>query len=99
MLYMIVNSHNAESCAFRSKDDAIALSGAFDRMEEIFKATDGIELRGSWINRPSHEGFVLVDAPGAHVIDDILVEAGVIGRTHNRVLSVIPTQDVEVATD
>ena len=35
MLYMIVNTHNAESCAFRSKPDAVATSGAFDRFEEL----------------------------------------------------------------
>ncbi len=99
MLYMIVNTHNAESCAFRSKPDAVATTGAFDRFEELVKATDGLEIRGSWINRPSHEAFMLVDAPSAHVIDDAIVELGILGRTHNRVISVIPTADVQVDTD
>ena len=99
MLYMIVNTHNPESCAFRSKPDAVATSGAFDRFEELVKATEGLDLRGSWINRPSHEAFVLIDAPSAHAIDDAIVESGILGRTHNRVISVIPTQDVEVDTD
>lgn len=99
MLYMIVNTHNAESCAFRSKADAVATAGAFDRLEQVIAAADGLELRGSWINRPSHEAFVLVEATGAHAIDDAIVDSGIIGRTHTRVVSVLPTQDVEVATD
>lgn len=45
MLYMIVNTHNPESCAFRSKPDAIATSGAFDRLEELIGAADGPERR------------------------------------------------------
>jgi hypothetical protein len=96
---MIVNTHNAESCAFRSQPDAVATSGAFDRFEQLIVATEGLELRGSWINRPSHEGFVLVEASGAHVIDDAIVESGLIGRTHTRVVSVLPTADVEVNLD
>jgi hypothetical protein len=96
---MVINTHNAESCAFRSKEDAVATTGAFDRFEQVVAAADGLELLGSWVNRPSHEAFLLVEAPAAHAIDDAIVEAGVLGRTHTRVVSVISTQDVQVDTD
>jgi hypothetical protein len=68
----------------------------WDRFTGQLAAANGITIRGSWINRPAHEAFMLVDAPSTHVIDDVLIEAGVIGRTHTRVLSVISTDDVEV---
>ena len=48
--------------------------------------------------RPAHESFLLIDAPSPHAIDDVLAEAGVIGRTHTRILSVIATEDVVVTT-
>jgi hypothetical protein len=99
MLFMVINTHHAESCAFRSPEDAKAIMEPFDRFTNGLAAANGITIKGSWINRPSHEGFLLLDASSPHLIDDVLVEAGVIGRTHTRVLSVISTDDVEVRHD
>ncbi len=96
MLFMVVNTHNPESCAFRSQEDAAALMEPWDRFTGGLAAANGITIRGSWINRPAHESCTLHDAPTPHAIDDVLVEAGVIGRTHTRILSVITTDDVEV---
>jgi hypothetical protein len=96
MLYMVVNTHNPESCAFRSPDDATALMEPWDRFLAELAPANGLTVQGSWINRPAHESFTLVEAPSAHAIDDVLIEAGVIGRTHTRVLSVIATEDVDV---
>ena len=78
MLYMIVNTHSAESCAFRSEDDAKALVGGFERFEQEKAPEHGVKILGSWINRPAHEAFVLADAPDAHAIDNALVESGVV---------------------
>lgn len=96
MLYMVVNTHNPESCAFRSQEDARALMEPFDRFITELAAPNGLAIRGSWVNRPSHESFLLLEAPSPHLIDDVLVEAGIVGRTHTRVLSVIATDDVRV---
>jgi hypothetical protein len=95
MLHMVVNVHNPESCAFRSERDEELLSGAFDRLEEVGPEF-GIEVKGSWVNPPSHEIFILVDAANTHAIDQALIKTGLIGRTHSRVLSVIPTKDLEI---
>jgi uncharacterized protein with GYD domain len=95
MLHMIVNTHDPESCAFRSEADAAATVGAFDRFEQT-APEHGIEIKGSWINRPAHEAFVLVDAPDAHAVDTAVVASGLVGRTHTRVLAVVPTADVAV---
>lgn len=97
MLHMVVNSHSPESCAFRGPDEGRILSDAFDRLEAQ-AAEQGATVKGSWVNRAAHEIFMLVDAPNAHVIEQALLGAGLVGRTHSRVLSVVATEDVEVDT-
>jgi uncharacterized protein with GYD domain len=94
---MVVNTHNPESCAFRGQDEGRILSDAFDRLDQQ-AAEQGAMVKGSWVNRGAHEIFVLVDAPNAHVVEEALLGAGLVGRTHSRVLSVMATEDVEVDT-
>lgn len=92
MLHMVVNTHSPESCAFRGKEEDDALSGAIDKVGE--QAGDfGITIKSSWINRAAHEIFILVDAPHGHAIEELFVKAGLIGRTHTRILPVIATED------
>lgn len=97
MLHMVVSTHNPESCAFRGQEDGRILTAAFDRLDDQ-AAEQGSTVKGSWVNRAVHEIFVLVDAPNAHVIEEALLGAGLVGRTHSRVLSVMATADVEVDT-
>jgi hypothetical protein len=99
MLHMIVNTHNPESCAFRSVEDGAALAGPFERFAEKIADAHQISVQGSWVNRPAHEIYMLVDAPNAHTIEEALLEAGLVGRTHSKVLSVVATQDVDVETE
>lgn len=95
MLHMVVNTHNAESCAFRGEEEGKILSDALDKFGE--ETPESVtEVRGSWINRSGHEFFMLVDAPNAHVIEETLVASGLLGRTHTRVLSVLPADEVKV---
>jgi hypothetical protein len=94
MLHMIVNTHNAESCAFRGDEEAQRLVGAIERFEESAPG-HGLGLQGSWVNRASHEIFILVDAPNAHAIEEALLDAGVVGRTHSKVLPVISTEQAK----
>lgn len=94
MLHMVVNTHNAESCAFRSDEDEKILTAGI----EAFQGTKEFALKGWWINRTAHEFFILVDAPNAHVIEDALVDAGLVGRTHSRILPVNTAKDVLAAS-
>ena len=98
MLHMLVNTHNPESCAFRSPEDGAALSDPFDDFLDRIASRYDIEVQGTWVNRLAHEIFVLVEAPNSHVIEDAMLEAQLVGRTHTRVLSVVPTQSFEVNT-
>jgi hypothetical protein len=92
VLHMIVNTHNAESCAFRGKEEEDLLVGSFDQLKAS-ASESGLTLESWWVNRASHEIFVLVDAPNAHVIEEALLRAGLVGRTHSRILPVVDVDD------
>jgi len=87
MLHLVINTHDADSCAFRSEENKEVLLTGFSRMAEVAKAYDA-RVEGTWINMASHHAFILLDAPNAHVVDDIIRECGLIGHTDNRVLAV-----------
>jgi hypothetical protein len=91
MLHMVVNTDNAESCAFRSEQEAELLVGAIDRFQES-APEHGLTVQAAWVNRAAHEIFLLVDAPHAHAIEDALLNAGVVGRTHSRIMPIVAAE-------
>lgn len=91
MLHMVVNSHNAESCAFRSEADEAALAPGFVQLGNVAQER-GATVQGSWVNPASHTAFFLIDAPNAHLVDEVVRESGLIGRTHTQVFAVQETQ-------
>ena len=70
MLHMVVQTHTAEDCAFRSDEDRRATTGAFRRLLEIAKE-HGAQVQGAWVNTGSHTMFALVEAPSAHVVNTL----------------------------
>ncbi|MGE5225664.1 MAG: DUF3303 domain-containing protein [Planctomycetaceae bacterium] len=96
MKHMVVGRHNAESCAFRSEEDGAILGGALDAFG-VAAAELGLTIDGSWINRSSHASFILVDAPNAHVIDEALLKAGLVGRTHTEIYPIFAMEEVRAA--
>ncbi|HSL11276.1 MAG TPA: DUF3303 family protein [Actinomycetota bacterium] len=92
MLHMVVNTHTPQDCAFRGSEEEKLLTEAFESLEGSGPG-EGVEVRGSWVNRASHEIFVLAEAPDAHSIERALLAAGLVGRTHSRILPVIATDD------
>ena len=97
-LHMIVNTHNPESCAFRGEAEEAVLTAAFRLLDEQAGET-GVKLQGSWVNRAAHEIFVLAEAPDGHAVEAALLAAGLVGRTHSRVLPVVSVQEVLDADD
>ena len=91
MLHMVVNTHNPESCAYRGEEEDRLLT---EPLKQFGSGNPdlGISLTGTWVNRASHEIFMLVDAPNGHVIEQALIATGVLGRTHSRILPVVDTQ-------
>lgn len=90
---MIVNTHDPQDCVFRGDAESLAMKSALKRFNEV-AVKHGVVPHGTWMSRAAHEIFLLVDAPNAHTIEDILVSAGLVGLTHSRVLPVLPAADV-----
>jgi hypothetical protein len=88
MLYMVVNTHNPESCAARGEDIERTFNPALERFEQGSDEL-GVKVIGSWLSRSLHELFVLIDAPNAHAIDDWVLDSGVLGWSDSRILPVI----------
>jgi uncharacterized protein with GYD domain len=96
MKHMIVNTHNAESCGFRSEEDGTAIGGAIEAFGKA-AADAGMTIDNFWINRSAHTFFIVVDAPSAHAIDEVLLKAGLIGRTHTEMFPILTMEEVREA--
>ena len=92
MLHMVVNTHQPTDCAFRGEQEDALLRGAFDALESG-GGDDKVELRGAWVNRAAHEIFLLAEAPDSHSIERALLTAGLVGRTHSRILPIVDAED------
>ncbi len=87
MLHMIVNTHDAESCAFRNDELKETMTGGFGAMAEA-AAAKGATLQNAWANMASHTVFALMEAPNGHVVDEVLRDTGLVGLTVSRVYTV-----------
>jgi uncharacterized protein with GYD domain len=96
MKHMVMNTHNAESCGFRSEEDGTAMGAA---LEALVKSASelGLTVDEFWVNRSAHAFFILVDAPNAHVIDEALLKAGLVSRTHTEIFPVLTMDEVRKA--
>lgn len=87
MLHMIVNTHDAESCAFRNDELKETMTGGFGAMAEA-AAAKGATLHNAWANMASHTVFALMEAPNGHVVDEVLRDTGLVGLTVSHVYTV-----------
>jgi hypothetical protein len=92
MKHMLVNTHNAESCGFRSEEDGNAIGAAIDGLMK-----SGLTVDHFWINRAAHAFFIVVDAQNAHEIDEGLLKAGLVGRTHTEIFPILTMEEVREA--
>jgi hypothetical protein len=72
---MIELNHAPQQCpgvALEIRDRVLRMS---DTMEKVMQA-HGCVFRGGWIGKSSHVTFLLLDAPGAHAVDDAMVDLG-----------------------
>ncbi|HZJ03615.1 MAG TPA: hypothetical protein VFE20_08110 [Thermoleophilia bacterium] len=97
MKHMVVSTHNPESCGFRSAEDNRLLFDALRRIPEV-AATNGAELVDVWVSPTSHTMFLLIEAPHAHAVDDVIRESGFIGRVDSRILPVYGLTELEERT-
>ncbi len=91
MLHVLVNTHSAESCAFRSDENREALLPAFDRLGQAAEQ-HGSTVKDMWANMASHTIFALIEAPDAHAVDAAVRDAGLVGLTDSKVFAVVPME-------
>jgi hypothetical protein len=96
MMHVLVNTHNPESCAFRDEEHEEVLVGGARGISAACEE-HGAKLQGLWVNRAAHKFFAIIDAPNAHVIDDIIVACGWIGHTNSEVYAVT-TMEAAIAS-
>jgi len=78
MLRMVVMTHNPEAGPVGSETVRESAKIAMQKREQVMSKLDIREI-GEWIDVPGHVAFLLVDAPNAHVITQMLAELGLLG--------------------
>ncbi len=73
MLHMVVATHGPDTCAASHPEvREIAVAG-MQRMGEVARAL-GATIQGGWTNMPAHVLYFLVDAPNAHVVNQLAAD-------------------------
>jgi muconolactone delta-isomerase len=73
MLHMVILRHAPESCPGRASNEAFRPC-ANDMASML--AERGVSTVGRWADPPAHVNYLVLDAPNAHVIQDVLMESG-----------------------
>jgi hypothetical protein len=73
MLHMLTAIHGPETCAMVIPEIREKSLTAFKRRDEVAKKL-GITFQGAWTNMPNHTMYFLVDAPNAHVVNQMAME-------------------------
>jgi hypothetical protein len=89
MLHIVVMRHNAESLGFPSHEHQNNERTAFMRLQALGKEHD-VRLEGAWVNTGSHTTFALIDAPNAHVVNQLLELSGIVAWEGATVYAVTP---------
>ena len=86
MLHMMIMRHTAESCPGKPGNEAI--HPCLHAMDELL-AQKGVRTVGRWADPPAHVNYAVLDAPGAHVIVEALMESGISVHTTTEVRPVL----------
>lgn len=86
MLHMVVVTHTAESCPGRPGNEAVV--PCLQKMQELLGAR-GIKAIGRWADPPAHVSWLVLDAPSAHAIVEVLMESGISAHTTTEVRPIL----------
>ena len=75
---MVIVRHTAESCPGKPGNEAI--HPCMNTMQELI-AERGIGVVGRWADPAAHVNFLVLDAPNAHVIQEVMMSRGMAGHT------------------
>ena len=86
MLHMVIMRHHPESCPGRPGTEGI--HPCVQAMSDLL-VERGVVTLGRWADPPAHVNYLVLDAPSAHVIQQVLMESGLFGHTTTEVRPVL----------
>ncbi len=93
MLYMAVATHTPQTCPVAVPEVRGHLLEVAPRIRQVLEA-HGVALQGAWASRAEHAIYFLVDAPGAHQIEDAFIEMGFFQWNTITIRPVTPLEDL-----
>jgi Domain of unknown function (DUF3303) len=73
MLHIAVLTHGPDTCAAGHPAIGELARTGFGKMEESAGKL-GIKAQGFWVDAPGHTFFMLLDAPHAHAVNQLMIE-------------------------
>ena len=95
MLHLVVATHGPETCAAIVPEFREKALFAKQQMGEVTKAL-GITVQGAWTNMAGHTVYFLLDAPNAHVVNQMAMD---LQLTHWNTVVVNPVVTLEQAME
>ncbi|HEX7239730.1 MAG TPA: DUF3303 family protein [Longimicrobiaceae bacterium] len=86
MLHMVIVRHTAESCPGRPGNEAV--HPCLQTMGEFLVQRE-VKTVGRWADPPAHVSYLVLDAPSAHVIQEVLMESGMFAHTTTEIRPVL----------
>lgn len=86
MLHIVIVRHTPESCPGRPENQAIV--PCVNRMQELI-ADRGLKTVGRWADPPGHVNYMVMDAPSAHAVQQVLMDSGLSAYTTTAVHAVV----------
>ena len=78
MLHMVTVRHSPESCPGREGNEAI--HPCLHALDQLFAERE-VKIVGRWADPAAHINFLVLDAPNAHVIQELFMQSGLFGHT------------------
>ena len=73
MLHMVILAHGPDTCAAAHAEYGDMARDSMAQKDEVSKKL-GVTIQGSWVDAPAHLFYLLVDAPNAHAINNLMAD-------------------------
>jgi hypothetical protein len=95
MLHLVVAKHGPDTCPASVSDIRERLLPHFEKLQESAQKL-GIEVKDGWADMPSHEIFILLDAPHAHAVNQLMLDVHLLDWN---TITIHPVTTLPQATD
>ena len=86
MLHLVIVRHSPESCPGRPGNEAI--HPCLQTMNDLFPER-GVVTVGRWADPTAHVNYLVLDAPSAHAIQDVIMESQLMFHTTTEIRPVM----------